>query len=726
VLAAAGADTFPLSLFPTGPEARPRPWRGWMVGGPMLAFLFLSVGIGTIGYVYFRHQVAASHQAAENEVSAIADLKARQVSAWYDERLRDARFFYETPVLAAVRCVAGTPWFMVAKVDQSEIYAPLHERGLTIGALVLLFIVLAALVLGLMGRARDVRWLRSRLAMESEERHRVLFESSHDAIMTLEPPSWKFTSGNPATVEMFGMKDEAEFISLGPWELSPEVQPDGRSSAEKAREMIETAMREGSHFFEWTHKRLGGEDFPATVLLTRVDLGGQSFLQATVRDITAQKRAEQELRLAKEDLERHVAALQSANKSLEGLYQVAQCATRAKSEFLANMSHEIRTPMTAILGYADLLLTEEGIERAPEHRRQAFAAIKRNGDHLLEIINDILDLSKIEAGKLQVEHARCSPRDLVAEVAALMQARATQKRLMLTADLVGPLPQTILTDPVRLRQVLFNLVGNAVKFTERGEVRIAVRCVSRPGRPLLQFDVTDTGIGMSEEQMKQLFQPFSQIDGSTTRRFGGTGLGLAISKRLVEALGGAIKVYSAPGKGSTFRVTIDPGPLEGIAMVHPTEASAAPAWPSAVPGADGAVGLDARVLLAEDGLDNQRLIRLLLTKAGADVTAVENGQLALEAALAARDAGAPFDVILMDMQMPVMDGYEATRALRGRGYTGAIIALTAHAMSGDRQRCLDAGCDEYAAKPIERQQLLAMVARWAGRPCAAPRWVAGA
>jgi len=316
--------------------------------------------------------------------------------------------------------------------------------------------------------------------------------------------------------------------------------------------------------------------------------------------------------------------------------------------------------------------------------------------------------------------------------------------LTLSAELAGPLPETILTDPLRLRQILVNLVGNAIKFTERGEVRVGARLISGLGRGTvpfssdenrdsppkagparLQFEVTDTGIGMSEEQVANLFQPFSQVDGSTSRRFGGTGLGLAISKRLAEALGGTIEVHSAPGKGSTFSVTIDPGPLEGIGVLHPTEAVASPAAPGAAPAGEGKIALCARVLLAEDGPDSQRLISLVLKKAGADVTSVENGQLALEAALAARDAGNLFDVILMDIQMPVMDGYEATRALRDRGYTGPIIALTAHAMTGDRQRCLDAGCDDYAAKPIDRRQLLATVARWAARPCPAPGCVAG-
>ena len=228
--------------------------------------------------------------------------------------------------------------------------------------------------------------------------------------------------------------------------------------------------------------------------------------------------------------------------------------------------------------------------------------------------------------------------------------------------------------------------------------------------------MTDTGIGMNEEQIGKLFQPFSQVDNSSTRKFGGTGLGLCISKHLAEALGGNIEVRSEPGKGSTFSVTIDPGPLDGMHMIQNAQEALLDRPPSATAATPDKIALHGRILLAEDGLDNQRLICLLLRKAGAEVTAVENGQLAVEAALAAREAGEPFDVILMDMQMPVMDGYEATRQLRKRGYTGPIVALTAHAMAEDRQKCLDAGCNDYLPKPIDRQKLLATVAPWLSRP----------
>ena len=253
-------------------------------------------------------------------------------------------------------------------------------------------------------------------------------------------------------------------------------------------------------------------------------------------------------RQAEEALTRQAVVLQQANTA-------ALAALQAKSDFLANMSHEIRTPMTAILGYVDIMLDESIGPATREH----VEVIKRNGAHLLGLINDILDFSKVESGKLQVKLTRCSPRQAVVEVVSLMRVRAEAKKLMLQAEFVGLLPETILSDPLRLRQVLVNLVGNAIKFTDQGQVRLAVRLMWDSGHPRLCFDVSDTGIGISEEHVKQLFQPFTQVDNSSTRKFGGTGLGLCISKRLAETLGGDIEVNSTLGKGSTFRAIIDPG-----------------------------------------------------------------------------------------------------------------------------------------------------------------------
>ena len=390
--------------------------------------------------------------------------------------------------------------------------------------------------------------------------------------------------------------------------------------------------------------------------------------------------------------------------------KAAEAATQVKSEFLANMSHEIRTPMTAILGFADVLLEHGSLDNAPPERVEAAETIKRNGQYLLRLINDILDLSKIEAGKVVIERLRCSPSQIVAEVASLVRVRADAKGLAFNTEYVGAVPETIQTDPTRLRQILINVIGNAIKFTEVGGVRLITRLVDDGTEPLIRFDVVDTGLGMGGEQVAKLFQPFTQGDASTTRKFGGTGLGLTISKRLAGMLGGDIAVLdTAEGIGTRFRVTVATGPLEGVRMIEdPVFATTATTEATkTTTGADQPTLDGYRILLAEDGPDNQRLIGHVLRKAGAQVTVVENGKLAAEAALAVGDPGAPgFDVILMDMQMPVMDGYEATGLLRQKGYSGPILALTAHAMAGDRDKCLQAGCDDYASKPIDRKKLI--------------------
>jgi PAS domain S-box-containing protein len=428
-----------------------------------------------------------------------------------------------------------------------------------------------------------------------------------------------------------------------------------------------------------------------------------------IRDITDRHKAEHELK-------EYALALETANGELLQLSQAAQAATRAKSEFLANMSHEIRTPLTAILGYADLL----GEPSAQLDKQQAAATIKRNGEYLLTIINDLLDLSKIEAGKLEVEKIVCSPCQIFADLTSLMSVGAEAKGLKLRIGCEGPVPETIYSDPIRLRQIVINLLGNAIKFTEAGEVRVTTRLLAPPGgEAKLQIDVSDTGIGMSDEQVRRLFQPFAQADSSTTRRFGGTGLGLTISKRLAVMLGGDISVSSVPGKGSMFRVSIATGPLEGVRLIDHSQA-AAPRPPQPAPAPRTRLPLPSRILLVEDGPDNQRLISFVLRKAGAEVVVAQNGREAVDLVLAAPGGPSgdgqlrapPFDLVLMDIQMPVMDGYEAARRLRQGGFTAPIIALTAHAMSQDIRRCAEMGCDFHLGKPIDRHLLMETIARF--------------
>jgi CheY-like chemotaxis protein len=296
--------------------------------------------------------------------------------------------------------------------------------------------------------------------------------------------------------------------------------------------------------------------------------------------------------------------------------------------------------------------------------------------------------------------------------------RADAKGLPITIDYVGEIPQWIVSDPTRLRQILLNLLGNAIKFSDRGEICLRVQVVRTLGREAaLRFDVVDQGIGMTAEHVAKLFTPFTQADASTARRFGGTGLGLSISRRLAEMLGGTICVASTPGKGSTFSVTIDSGPLDGVPMtsgaedVRPAEPATSVPYPT--------VALHGRILLADDSPDNQELVAYVMRKSGAEVVVVGDGRMAVEQALAAWKQGRPFDAVLMDMQMPVLDGYEATRQLRARGYAGPIIALTAHAMADELQRCLDAGCNACATKPIDGR-VLTLVDEFIRRGTAAP------
>ena len=446
--------------------------------------------------------------------------------------------------------------------------------------------------------------------------------------------------------------------------------------------------------------------------LLALGLVGSSYVIA-MRGLAERRRHVVAVEEARGQAERQAGELAVLARDRDEARRAAQEASRLKSEFLAHTSHEIRTPMTALVGYTELLGDPD---LSPAERAEGLATVRRNGEHLMTIVNDILDLSKIESGRMTIERMACSPFALVAEVTAVLRPRAAHDGLDVEVGYRSPLPETIETDPTRLRQILLNLVGNAIKFTPRGSVRLEVGPVEDTR---LCFEVIDTGIGLDAEQQARLFTAFSQADASTTRRFGGTGLGLAISKRLAGMLGGDLRVRSVPGEGSTFTLTIDVGSLAGVRLLdRPPEVRAAAERPE--PSADERQALRGRILLAEDGLDARRLLARHLRAAGAEVETAENGLVACEFALRAAEAGAPYDLILMDMQMPELDGYAAAARLRAAGYRGPIVALTAHAMEDERARCLGAGCDGFATKPILRRTLIEVARAYLAPGGAAP------
>jgi PAS domain S-box-containing protein len=512
----------------------------------------------------------------------------------------------------------------------------------------------------------------------SEVRYRRLFEMAHDGILILDALSGRVLDVNPFMLELLQYPIE-HFLGKELWEI-------GFFHDIEANKAAMAALQErGSIRYEnLPLEDRNGKCIPVEFVSNVYREGDHNVIQCNVRDITERRTHEIELRKAKSQAEE---------------------ANRAKSGFLANMSHEIRTPMTAIMGFADMILKPSQTEQG---RVECVEVIRRNGTYLLELINQILDLSKIEEGVMTVEHIPCEATALLADVVANARPRATEKGLDFEMIAKGPIPRIVQTDPLRLRQILVNLVGNAIKFTLTGKVTITVCGEGGGAGNVLCLEVIDTGIGMTPEQLERLFRPFSQADESITRKFGGTGLGLTISRQLAHLLGGEIDVKSTPGLGSTFTLRVDVGSFAGVemlpdlkeTMLHPTPPASK--WEN--------IPLDGRILLAEDGQDNQRLLAMHLRACGAEVVIAENGQVAID--LAEKDS---FDLILMDMQMPVIDGYTATAELRRRGSTTAIVALTANAMAEDRKKCMAIGCTDYLSKPIDREILLQTVRKYLGK-----------
>lgn len=532
--------------------------------------------------------------------------------------------------------------------------------------------------------SKQVMMLRLREAerklRESEERFRVLVESTAQAVWETDAEG-RVVEESPTWLEYTGQKPGD---SLGDGFLEAFHPDDREEMREKWWQAIgsqhsldaECRLRAPNGKWRWTHVRAApirkGSDGPVTKWV------------AMNSDVTKRKAAEELLEQARDQ---------------------AETANRTRGEFLTNISHEIRTPMTAILGYADILSDHL---KDPDDL-ECVETVRRNGQFLLELINDMLDVSKIDAGRMEIEKESFSPSQLAADVVQLLEIQADEKQLDLSIDYSTPLPQTIQTDPKRVRQILLNLVGNAIKFTSQGQVKLVARY--QPEASQLAFDIIDTGIGIRASELDRLFQPFTQADLSSMRSAGGTGLGLTISRRLARMLGGDVSVQSELGKGSTFTLTIDCGEHE------PFQEGASAPNASAVGSGRGRTRqrLDGRILLVDDRREILFLAERIITDAGGSVLAAGSAPEGLALiAESAEDAGG-IDVVLMDMQMPGMDGMEATQKLRQQGFDRPIIALTANAMRESRSKCLAAGCDDFISKPIDRKKLVEKLAFWIGK-----------
>jgi signal transduction histidine kinase/DNA-binding response OmpR family regulator len=444
-----------------------------------------------------------------------------------------------------------------------------------------------------------------------------------------------------------------------------------------------------------------------TFSLTFAPVVDSDYVNIYGHDITERKYAEMELKKAKEQTEESKNEIEQINLRLETSAEQANVMARqavvadhAKSQFLANMSHEIRTPMNAIIGFCEVLAEEN----LTEEQSGYVEIIRDSGESLLKLINDILDFSKIEAGKLETEMTECSLKKVVAVVESLMRPEAAKKSLEFEILQSGPLPKIIRTDPVRLRQCLYNLISNAIKFTEEGHIYVNVSLQQDDSKPFICFEVEDTGIGIPAEKQATIFEGFMQADDTTTRKFGGTGLGLAITRQLAKLLGGKITMVSEAGKGSVFTLTISAG-VDVTSQPSFDKYDNASELHEKVE--DPEHQFSGEILVAEDCKNNQALIKLLLERTGLKVTIAEDGVQAVEQA-----RSQSFDIIFMDIQMPNMNGYDATKILRKEGLRTPIIALTAHAIKGDDEKCIMAGCNDYLPKPINRTKLYDIVSKY--------------